>query len=84
MSCIQKEPDARCYASATAYAMMIPTCDVCSARFEEAHTLPELVLAVWSLARVLAIHLVESVLAQTRPSPDLLAPLPAMWGMHAQ
>jgi hypothetical protein len=28
---------------------------------EEAHTLPELVLAVWSLARVLAIPLVAWV-----------------------
>ena len=36
---------------------------------EEAHTLPELVLAVWSLARVLAIHLVESVLAERARRP---------------
>ena len=36
---------------------------------EEAHTLPELVLAVWSLARVLALHLVESVLAERARRP---------------
>ena len=36
---------------------------------EEAHTLPELVLAVWSLARVLAIRLVESVLAERARRP---------------
>jgi hypothetical protein len=39
---------------------------------EEAHTLSELILAVWSLARVLAIHLVESVLAER-------ARLPTSW-----
>src|SRR6266567_9269599 len=31
---------------------------------EEAQTLAELMLAVWSLARVLAVHVVEEVLAQ--------------------
>jgi len=36
---------------------------------EEARTLPELVLAVWSLARVLAIRLVESVLAERARRP---------------
>lgn len=36
---------------------------------EEAHTLTALVLAVWSLARVLAIHLVESVLAERARRP---------------
>src|SRR5512132_3328659 len=36
---------------------------------EEAHTLPELVLAAWSLARVLAIRLVESVLAERARRP---------------
>jgi hypothetical protein len=36
---------------------------------EEAHTLPELILAAWSLARVLASHLVESVLAARARRP---------------
>ena len=36
---------------------------------EEAHTLPELVLAAWSLARVLARHLVEAVLAERARRP---------------
>jgi hypothetical protein len=36
---------------------------------EEAHTLTALVLAVWSLARVLAIHLVASVLAERARRP---------------
>ena len=36
---------------------------------EEAHTLPALILAAWSLARVLAIHLVESVLAERARRP---------------
>jgi hypothetical protein len=31
---------------------------------EEAHTLTELLLAVWPLTRMIAIHLVESVLAE--------------------
>jgi len=30
----QKETDARCYASATAYAMMTPACNACSARWK--------------------------------------------------
>jgi hypothetical protein len=37
----------------------------------EAHTLPELVLAAWSLARVLARHLVEAVLAERARRPTL-------------
>ena len=36
---------------------------------EEAHTLPTLILAAWSLARVLARHLVESVLAERARRP---------------
>jgi hypothetical protein len=38
---------------------------------EEAHTLTALILAAWSLARVLAIHLVESVLAERAQHPTL-------------
>jgi hypothetical protein len=38
---------------------------------EEAPTLPELVLAAWSLARVLASHLVEAVLAERARRPTL-------------
>ena len=36
---------------------------------EEAHTLPKLILAAWSLARVLARHLVEAVLAERARRP---------------
>jgi hypothetical protein len=36
---------------------------------EEARTLPALVLAAWSLARVLASHLVEAVLAERAQRP---------------
>jgi len=36
---------------------------------EEAHTLPKLILAAWSLARVLASHLVEAVLAERARRP---------------
>jgi len=36
---------------------------------EEAHTLPELILALWALARVLARHLVESGLAERARRP---------------
>jgi hypothetical protein len=36
---------------------------------EEAHTRPELILAAWALARVLARHLVESVLAERARRP---------------
>ena len=38
---------------------------------EEAHALPELVLVAWSLARVLARHLVEAVLADRACRPTL-------------
>jgi hypothetical protein len=46
---------------------------------EEAHTLPELVLAAWSLARVLARHLVEAVLAARARRPTLWPRCP-QWG----
>jgi hypothetical protein len=36
---------------------------------EEAHTLSKLILAAWSLARVLASHLVEAVLAERARRP---------------
>ena len=36
---------------------------------EEAHTLPKLILVAWSLARVLASHLVEAVLAERARRP---------------
>ena len=36
---------------------------------EEAHTLPELILGAWALARVLARHLVEAVLAERARRP---------------
>ena len=36
---------------------------------EEAHTLPKLILAAWSLARILASHLVEAVLAERARRP---------------
>ena len=36
---------------------------------DEAHTLTEIILAVWPLARVLAMHIVEAVLAERARSP---------------
>src|SRR5262245_4268708 len=36
---------------------------------EEAHALPKLILAAWSLARILASHLVEAVLAERARRP---------------
>jgi hypothetical protein len=36
---------------------------------DEAHTLTEIILAVWPLARVLAIHIVEAILAERALSP---------------
>ena len=38
---------------------------------EDTHTLTALILAVWSLARVLAIQLVEAVLAERARHPTL-------------
>jgi hypothetical protein len=43
---------------------------------EQAQTLTELLLAAWSLARVLAIHVVESVLAQRAQRPTSWPPCP--------
>jgi hypothetical protein len=36
---------------------------------DEAHTLTEIILAIWPLARVLAIHIVEAVLVERALSP---------------
>jgi hypothetical protein len=36
---------------------------------EDAHSLPELILAAWQLARVLTVHLVEAVLAERARRP---------------
>src|SRR4029450_5849251 len=41
---------------------------------EEAHTLPELMLAAWALARGLARHLIASVLAERARRPASWAP----------
>lgn len=44
---------------------------------EEAHTLTELLLAVWPLARILAVHIVESVLAERARRPTFWPRCPA-------
>ena len=64
--------------------MMIPSVQPSAPRVEEAHTLTALILAVWPLARVLALHIVESVLAERARRPTRLAPLPGLWGLAAQ
>ena len=51
---------------------------------EEAHTLAQLILAVWPLARVLALHIVEYVLAERAQRPTSLASLPDLRGPAAQ
>jgi hypothetical protein len=43
---------------------------------EEAHTLTQLILAVWPLARVLARHIVEYVLAERAQRPIAWPPCP--------
>src|SRR5919109_4170225 len=43
---------------------------------EEAHTLTQLVMAVWPLARVLALHIVEYVLAERAQRPLAWLPCP--------
>jgi len=43
---------------------------------EEAHTLAQLILAVWPLARVLARHVVEYVLAERAQRPSAWPPCP--------
>ena len=43
---------------------------------EEAQTLTQLILAVWPLARVLALHLIESVLAERAQQPLAWPPCP--------
>jgi hypothetical protein len=44
---------------------------------EKAHTLTELLLAAWPLARMVAVHLVESVLAERALSPTFWPHCPA-------
>src|SRR4029434_11223199 len=46
---------------------------------EDTHTLTALILAVWSLARVLAIPLVEEVLAERARHTTLSPRCPASW-----
>src|SRR5262249_56614925 len=43
---------------------------------EEAHTLAQLILAVWPLARMLALHMVEDVLAERAQRPSAWPPCP--------
>ena len=43
---------------------------------EEAQTLAQLILAVWPLARVLALHMVEYVLAERAQRPSAWPPCP--------
>ena len=43
---------------------------------DEAHTLTQLILAVWPLARVLARHIIESVLAERAQQPIAWPPCP--------
>src|SRR5262249_43920065 len=43
---------------------------------EGAHTLTQLVMAVWPLARVLALHIVEAVLAERARLPLAWPPCP--------
>ena len=43
---------------------------------EEAQTLAQLILAVWPLARVLALHIVEYVLAERAQRPSAWPPCP--------
>ena len=46
-------------------------------RIEEAPTLAQLILAVWPLARVLALHVVEYVLAERAQRPRAWPPCPS-------
>ena len=51
---------------------------------EEAHTLAQLILAVWPLARVLALHVVEYVLAERAQQPIAWPPCPTCGVSAAQ
>ena len=51
---------------------------------EEAHTLPELILAAWAVGSCPRQTPGRSGAGRTCPLSDVVAPLPAMWGMHAQ
>jgi hypothetical protein len=43
---------------------------------DEAHTLAQLILAVWPFARVRALHMVEDVLAERAQRPSAWPPCP--------
>jgi hypothetical protein len=66
----------RCYASATSYVMMILTVQQLLHMIEKAQTLTQLIMAVWPLARVLAQHIVEYVLAERAQRPIVWPPCP--------
>ena len=56
---------------------MIRLCNGCLSAVEAAQTLTELLLAVWPLAHVLVLHIVESVLAHRALRPTLWPHCPA-------
>jgi len=51
---------------------------------ESAHSRTELILAAWQVARVLAVHLVEAVLAERARRALSWPPLSGVWGVPAQ
>jgi len=53
-----------------------PSVQQCCCMIEEAHTLTQLILAVWPLARVLALHIIEAVLAERAQRPTTWPPCP--------
>jgi len=50
---------------------------------DEAHTLTEIILAVWALARVLAVHIVATVLAERALSPTSGPAVPCVGRFYA-
>ena len=51
---------------------------------EKAQTLAQLIIAVWPLARVLALHITEICPCRTCPAACCLAPLSVLWARAAQ
>ena len=47
-------------------------------------TLAQLIIAVWPLARVLALHIIEICPRRTRPAACRLAPVSVLWERAAQ
>ena len=73
---VPKEAASRCYACATAIRDDDPSVQRLLRVVENADSLTALILAAWQVARVLAVHVIEAVLAERARRPTAWPPCP--------